>query len=200
METFSALLAICAGYSPATGDFPKQKPGTRSFDVFFDLRLNKWLSEQSWGWGFETLSRSLWRHCNEKRTNSGSITPTTAWLSWWANISLSNISFKDINVDRRTIAAKFSPSQYKGRLTKYEDSHVKDKTVANRHIFNTGIPILVKRHLYIETAPRLHRSRGVWAETRRLSYIILYRKPNDNRIFTRKQPLSVRYFRLNVYI
>ena len=35
-----------------------------SFDVFFDLRLNKGLSKQSWGWWFETQSRSLWRHCN----------------------------------------------------------------------------------------------------------------------------------------
>ena len=65
METFSALLAICAGNSPATGEFPAQRPVTRSFDVFFDLRLNKRLSKQWWGWWFETSSRSLWRHCNE---------------------------------------------------------------------------------------------------------------------------------------
>ena len=38
---------------------------TQSFDVFFDLRLNKRLSKQSWGWWFETPSRPLWRHCNE---------------------------------------------------------------------------------------------------------------------------------------
>ena len=37
---------------------------TRSFDVFFDLRLNKRLSKQSWGWWLETLSRPLWRHRN----------------------------------------------------------------------------------------------------------------------------------------
>ena len=41
METFSALLAICAGNSPVPGDFPTQRPATRSFDVFFDLCLNK---------------------------------------------------------------------------------------------------------------------------------------------------------------
>ena len=41
METFSALLAICAGNSPVTGEFPSQRPVTWSFDVFFDLRLNK---------------------------------------------------------------------------------------------------------------------------------------------------------------
>ena len=40
---------------------------TWSFDVFFDLRLNKRLSKQSWGWWFETLSCPLWRHCNAKR-------------------------------------------------------------------------------------------------------------------------------------
>ena len=38
METFSALLAIYAGNSPVAGEFPAQKPVTRSFDVFFDLR------------------------------------------------------------------------------------------------------------------------------------------------------------------
>ena len=66
METFSALLAICAGNSPVTGWFPSQRPVTRSFDVFFDLRLNKRLGKQSWGWWFETPSSSLWRHCNEE--------------------------------------------------------------------------------------------------------------------------------------
>ena len=40
METFSALLAICAGNSTVTGEFPAHKPVTRSFDIFFDLRLN----------------------------------------------------------------------------------------------------------------------------------------------------------------
>ena len=64
METFYALLTICAGNSPVPGEFPAQRPVTRSFDVFFDLRLNKRLSKQSWGWWFETPSRPLWRHCN----------------------------------------------------------------------------------------------------------------------------------------
>ena len=64
METFSALLAICAGNSPVHGEFPAQRSVTRGFDVFFDLRLNKLLSKQSRGWWFETLSRPLWRHRN----------------------------------------------------------------------------------------------------------------------------------------
>ena len=65
METFSALLAICMGNSPVTGEFPAQRPVTRSFDAFFDLCLNKRLSKQSWGWRVETPSRSLWRHRND---------------------------------------------------------------------------------------------------------------------------------------
>ena len=48
METFSALLAISAGNnSPVPGEFPAQRPVTRIFYVYFDLRLNKRLSKQS---------------------------------------------------------------------------------------------------------------------------------------------------------
>ena len=63
-EPFSTLLTLCAGNSPVTDEFPSQRPVTRSFDVFFDLRLNKRLSKQSWGWWFETPPWSSWRHCN----------------------------------------------------------------------------------------------------------------------------------------
>ena len=44
---------------------PHTKPVTRSFDVFFDLRLNKRLSKQWWGWWTETLLLPLCRHRNE---------------------------------------------------------------------------------------------------------------------------------------
>ena len=63
METFSMLLAFWAGNSPITGEFPTQRPVMQSFDVFFDLCLNKRLSKQSWGWWFYTPSCWLWRHC-----------------------------------------------------------------------------------------------------------------------------------------
>ena len=62
METFSALLALCVGNSPVTGEFPSQRPVTRSFGVFFDLRPNEPLSKQSWGWWLETPSLSLRHH------------------------------------------------------------------------------------------------------------------------------------------
>ena len=64
METFSALLALCVRNSPVTDEFPSQKPVTQSFDVFFDLRLNKWLSKQSWGRWFQMPPHPLWRYCN----------------------------------------------------------------------------------------------------------------------------------------
>ena len=48
METFSALLAFCAGNSPVTSEFTAQGLVTRSFDVFFDLCLNQKLSEQGY--------------------------------------------------------------------------------------------------------------------------------------------------------
>ena len=65
MKSFSALLAICAGNSPVTGEFPAQRSVTRSSDVFFDLLLNKRVSKQWWGWWFETPSRRpLLRHCD----------------------------------------------------------------------------------------------------------------------------------------
>ena len=50
IETFSTLLTLCAGNSPVTGEFPSQRPVTRSFDAFFHLRLNKRLSKQWCGW------------------------------------------------------------------------------------------------------------------------------------------------------
>ena len=79
METFFALLAICAGNSPVPGEFPAQRPVTRNFDVFFDLRVKKRLSKQSWGRWFETLSRPLWCHCNDRQLT----VPWGTWLWFW---------------------------------------------------------------------------------------------------------------------
>ena len=59
METFSALLTLCG----VTVGFPSQRPVTRSFGVFFDVRLNTRLSKRSGGWWLETPLGSLWRHC-----------------------------------------------------------------------------------------------------------------------------------------
>ena len=82
METFSALLAICAGNPPVPGEFPAQRLVTRSFDVFFDLRLNKRLSKQSWGWWFATPPCPLWRHSNECENYQFDNTATHSKSQW----------------------------------------------------------------------------------------------------------------------
>ena len=75
METFSALLALCAGNSSVTGEFPAQRPVTRTLIFSLICARNKWSSKQSPGWWFETPSCSLWRHCNcngwHESVNSG---------------------------------------------------------------------------------------------------------------------------------
>ena len=78
-EKFSALLALCAGNSPVSGEFPSQRPVTRIFYVFFDLCLNKRLSKQSRGWWFETPFYSSWRHCNYTHNP-----PRIMWNSSWS--------------------------------------------------------------------------------------------------------------------
>ena len=50
METFSALLAICAGNSPVPGEFPSQRPVTRSFDVSLICTwTNGWVNNRDAG-------------------------------------------------------------------------------------------------------------------------------------------------------
>ena len=62
-NSFRVTGHLC-GNSLVTGEFPAQRLVTRSIGVFFDLRLNKRLSKQSWGWWLETPSRPLWRQIN----------------------------------------------------------------------------------------------------------------------------------------
>ena len=63
---------LCGEFT-GPGEFPTQRPVTRCFDVFFDLRLNKRLSKQPWGWWFEMPSWSLWRQCNGSFCSSPSV-------------------------------------------------------------------------------------------------------------------------------
>ena len=57
METFFALLSLCAGNPPATDGFPPKGPVIRSFDVLFDVDLYK-LVKQTVEW---LLICSYWR-------------------------------------------------------------------------------------------------------------------------------------------
>ena len=60
------VTGLLCGEFTGPGEFPAQRPVTRSFEVFFDLRPNKPLSKQLWGWWSETPSSSLWRHRNDE--------------------------------------------------------------------------------------------------------------------------------------
>ena len=82
---------------------PHKWPVTRSFDVFFDLCLNKRLSKQSRGWWFETPLGSLWRHCNAIRTLSLDQGNEGAWPGWdtgwprhYNDASLASWRFKSV--------------------------------------------------------------------------------------------------------
>ena len=71
--------------SSVTGEFPAQRPVTRSFDVFVDLHLNKRLSKQSWDWWFETPVRPLRRHCNGCKPLASSQAMLTTLVFWKCN-------------------------------------------------------------------------------------------------------------------
>ena len=49
METFSALLAICAGNSPVTGEFPAQRPVTRNLFSLIFAWINGWVNNDDAG-------------------------------------------------------------------------------------------------------------------------------------------------------
>ena len=66
MKTVPALMSLCEGNPSVTGGFPSQRPVKRSFDVLFDLRLNKRLSTQSRCRWFETPSCPLWRQSSDQ--------------------------------------------------------------------------------------------------------------------------------------
>ena len=67
---------LCGEFT-GPGEFPAQRPVTLSFDVFFDLSLNKRLSKQSWGWWFEMPPWSLWCQCNEHWSSCSNV-----WASY----------------------------------------------------------------------------------------------------------------------
>ena len=75
-----ASLALCAGNLPVTGEFPSQWPVKRSFDVFFDRRLNKRrLSKQLRCRWFETQSRPSWRHSNDSMSHYTEWSAQSPW-------------------------------------------------------------------------------------------------------------------------
>ena len=64
-------------------------PVTRSFDIFFDLRLNKRLSKRPRHRWFGTSSPPLWRHCNGEFRGLFSI---YRWMFWPMREEFSHIT------------------------------------------------------------------------------------------------------------
>ena len=84
METFSVLLALCNGNPPVTGEFPSHRPVTRSFDVFFDECLDKWVEQTIETPVIRDAMRLNSPHCNvtsfsqvmDANSQSGTAMPT----------------------------------------------------------------------------------------------------------------------------
>ena len=99
---------------------PSQKRVTQSFDVFFDMHLNKRLSKLSWGWWFETPSCSLWCHCKDLRVKLNNLCCFSA-----NELQKMDICFKDLL--NRFIILRFS---YASSIA---DSQALNITLANHH-------------------------------------------------------------------
>ena len=145
MEAFSALLALCAGKSPVTSEFPSQRPVTRGFEFFFDLRLNKWLSKQSWGWWFETPSHQLWRHCNENTTTAG-----------WHKIDFNNIDvFKMFHISTLSYQILIDSFIYQCQDTlksnTYQAMTLTIEWYHKQRLMNTKMYVSIHTHICIYT-------------------------------------------------
>ena len=114
---------LCGEFT-GPSEFPTQRPVTRSFVVFFDLRRNKRLSKQPWGWRFETPSRSLWRHRNEEAGYVVVRMTQTVPKSWSlkVNISLRRglfTLFQTCHDQLRIMYIYFTPNKKSERLGEY---------------------------------------------------------------------------------
>ena len=102
------------------GESTSQRPMKRSFDVFFDLRLNKRLSKQSRHRWFETPSCSLLRHCDVFFENhpltwtssEGIQTPSTKTRGSIAIASTQNLSWMFEVSEKQGMMTAWKPFQH----------------------------------------------------------------------------------------
>ena len=87
---------LCGDFTDP-GEFPAQRPVTRSFDDFLSLCLNKRVSKQSGGSLFETPSRPLWRHCNDLKNCHILRSPKVSCVSINVFISSNNLAYRSRN-------------------------------------------------------------------------------------------------------
>ena len=136
--TFSALLALCAGYSPVTGEFPSQRPVTRSFGTFFDLNLIKRLSKQSWGCWFATPSCPLWRSCT---FFSFRCVVRWCWLcvGWWLGWLGSRLIVTTSKMCVKTKTAWHTLARHSVTICKYHDDVMTRRRFLHHWPFVRGI-------------------------------------------------------------
>ena len=139
METFSALLTLGEGNPSITGEFPSQRPVTRSFDVFFDLRLNKRLSKRSRRRWSGTPSRPLC-HCNEclKLGNKLTIFNNGCLLMIWQHTDPGHQQISH-GLSRNILGHWFSSWIWTGRIILWFSARQKKKTVTNDKIWFSDI-------------------------------------------------------------
>ena len=63
---FPSYWPFVRGIHRSSVNSPRKGQWRGTLMFLFDLHPNTRLSKQSWGWWFETLSCSLWRHCNAR--------------------------------------------------------------------------------------------------------------------------------------
>ena len=117
MEAFSTVTGPLCGEFTWHRWIPWQRPVTRSFDVFFHLRLNRRLSKQSRRRWFETPSRLSWRHCNVQCQD------------YAVTVMIHSVSWEEI---RRSKPDKKPHNKIQSFITKYE-------LLRSRHVEHNNI-------------------------------------------------------------
>ena len=103
METFSASLALCVGNSPATGEFPSQRPVTQSFDIFVDVRLNNgWVNNREAGdlrryrTHYDVTVMSMAKPHERSSYNTDSLSDKTATDTKFHGMSILDIFYRTV--------------------------------------------------------------------------------------------------------
>ena len=172
---------LCGGNSPVTGGFPAQRLVTRSFDVFFDLCLNKRLSKQSWVWWFETPSCPLWRHSNETQRSRAHI-----FMSCTVCI---RIFTTDLACARPTPGGQpwhVKPSDWNQQLfiKTIDDQYLIWHQVRGLH--NKGSPIIYITHC--TAANVFEETNRIWLEAGKVNPVSKVHGANMGPIWGRKDP------------
>ena len=146
METFSMLLAICVGNSPVNGEFPAQRPVTRSFDVSLIWAwINDWVNNHEAG--------DLRRHHAHYDVTMMSFTELHHGFQWALN--LANRGLNSLVKEATGIYMK-SLSSASGQTAQYQNISTKDTWIFMLHI--GCLMTLFSRKMYMDMIKRDKKS------------------------------------------